>query len=89
MGRLEKRIRALEEQDANDGWDAAIHALPAEDKAVLYPFAEAWMAADEAGATHPEPTPEQAEAYRRLEALRRRALRERWPPPPWPWGGAL
>ncbi len=47
------------------------------------------VAADEAGLPRPEPKPEEAKVLERLADLRRRAVREGWPPPPRPWGPAV
>ena len=87
---VERRLRALEEQDALEGWDAALHALSQEDKEILYPWAERAHAADEAGEPRPTPTKEQGDVIGKLADLRRRAIREGWPPPPpRPWDGLL
>ena len=85
MGRLEKRIRALEERDESTGWDAALYALPDEDKDILVGFGERWLAGRD-DAPRPGPTPEESLVLVKANELRRRALREGWPAPPWPWG---
>ena len=85
MARLEKRIRALEERDESAASHAALHALSPSEKEVLVPYAERWLAAPD-DAPPPEPTPEEERVLAKANELRRRALREGWPPPPWPWG---
>ena len=85
MASIERRLRRLEERDESTAWDAALHALPDEDKDILVLYGERWLAAPD-DAPPPEPTPEEERVLVKANELRRRALREGWPPPPFPWG---
>ena len=83
MGSLERRLQALEERDAEEGLSAALARMTDEDAGLLGSYCERVVAADGAGAARPNPTPEEEEAWERLEELRRRAVREGWDAPPW------
>ncbi len=83
MGSLERRLRALEERDAEEGLSAALARMTDEDAGLLASYCERVVDADGAGAARPNPTPEEEAAWERLEDLRRQAVRERWEPPPW------
>ena len=76
--RIEKRLRALEEHDNRVGYAAALQMTTDEDAALLGAYAERWLAAEAAGDPEPCPTPEEREAFGRLEQHRLRALREGW-----------
>jgi len=55
-----------------------------EDIFLVSGYVERALAADEAGTARPRPTPEEQEAFARLEDLRLRALREGWGASSWP-----
>lgn len=78
MGRLENRLRKLEERDDRVGYTAAMQMLPDEDFEVLLPYLERWEAAGGERVPQPYPTPEEAEVLRKLNRLRLRAIREGW-----------
>ena len=78
MGRLERRLRQLEERDAQEGVEAAARAATTEDIYLMGAYCDRLVAAEEAGAAPPNPTPEEEEAWERFEDLRRRAVREGW-----------
>jgi hypothetical protein len=78
MGRIENRLRKLEEHDARVGYAGAYRMTSNEDMALLGEYAERWLAAQAAGDPQPYPTPEEREAFERLEEHRQRALREGW-----------
>ena len=77
MGRLEDRVRKLEEANEAAGWDAAISRLGDEDVFTLADWAQRAQQADEAGEPRPYPTPDEAAAAQRFEELRA-AVREGW-----------
>ena len=83
MGRLDDRIRRLEERDARDGFEAALRMASSEAIQLLAAYCECVVAADGACAARPNPTPEEEAAWERLEGLRRRAVREGWDAAPW------
>ena len=84
MGRLEKRVRALEERDWRVGFEAALQRLGDEDVRCLAGYGERWLAAERADAPKPpRPTPEEREAYGRLMELRDQAIREGWGSSAW------
>ena len=78
MGRLENRLRRLEEHDVREGFAAALQMASDEDISLLAGYAERALAADEAGHARPYPTPEEQEAFGRFEDLRRRAVQQGW-----------
>ena len=83
MGGLERRLRALEDHDARDGFEAALRMASDEDVFLMAGYFERALAADEAGTARQQPTPEEREAFARFEDLRRRAAREGWDAAPW------
>jgi hypothetical protein len=78
MGSLERRLRRLEEHDKRVGDTAAMQRVTVEDAALIGAYAERWLAAEAAREPEPRPTPEEREAFGRLEEHRLRALREGW-----------
>ena len=78
MGRLENRVKRLEEQVTRGGYTAALQRLDHEDFAVLLPYLERWEAAGGERVPQPRPTPEEARVLAKLNELRRRALQEGW-----------
>jgi hypothetical protein len=78
VGRLENRLRRLEEADDAIGYTAAIQRLDAEDGAVLLAYMERWEAEGGARVPSPYPTPREAAMLHKLHELRRQAIRERW-----------
>ena len=78
MGRLEARLRRLEEADDRVGFTAAIQRLDDEESAVFLSFMERWEAAGGERVPSPPPTPEEAPVIRKLHELRRQAIREGW-----------
>ena len=78
MGRLENRIRRLEETVSRGGYDAALSQATDKDIFLLADLAQRAHDAEEAGKPVPVLTPEEAEAARRFEALREQAVRDGW-----------
>ena len=78
MGRLEKRVRKLEEVTQSGGEAAALSRATDEDIFALADYAQRAHDAEEAGEPMPIPTPEEAEAAQRFEELREEAIRDGW-----------
>ena len=78
MGRLERRVRKLEETVESAGGDAAISRLEDEEVFLLVGAIRKAQAADEAGEPRPRLTPEEAAAQARFFALREEAIRDGW-----------
>ena len=78
MGRLERRVRKLEETVESAGGDAAISRLADKDVFLLADAGRKAQEADEAGKPRPRLTPEEAEAQARFLALREEAIRDGW-----------
>jgi hypothetical protein len=78
VGRLENRLRKLQEADDRIGWTGAIQRLDDEDFAVLLPYLERWEAEGGERVPSPYPTPEEAVMLHKLHELRRQAIREGW-----------
>jgi hypothetical protein len=78
VGRLENRVRKLEENVERGGYAAARARATDEDIFALADYAQRAHDAQQAGEPMPIPTPEEAEAARRFEALREEAIREGW-----------
>ena len=78
MGRLEARLRKLEEQDNRVGYTAAMQRLDDEESAVFLAYMERWEAEGGERVNSPHPTPEEAIVIRKLHELRRQAIREGW-----------
>jgi hypothetical protein len=78
VGRLERRVRKLEEVTQRGGDAAAISRLDDEDVFVLADAIRKAQRADEAGRPRPRLTREEAEAQARFEELRADAIREGW-----------
>ncbi len=78
MGRLEARLRKLEEADNRVGYTAAMQRLDAEESAVMLAYLKRWEAAGGERVPSPPPTPEEAVVIRKLHELRRQAIREGW-----------
>ena len=78
MGRLEARLRKLEEADDRIGYTAAIQRLDERDLKVLLSYLERWEAAGGERVPSPHPTPEEAVLMRKLHERRRQAIREGW-----------
>ena len=78
MGRLERRVRKLEEVTQRGGGAAAISRLDDEDVFLLADAARRAQQADEAGKPRPRLTREEAEAQARFFALREEAIRDGW-----------
>ena len=78
MGRLEARLRKLEEADDRIGYTAAIQRLDDEDFAVFSAYMERWESEGGERVPSPDPTPEEAAMLRRLHDLRHRAIAEGW-----------
>lgn len=78
MGRLENRLRALEEADDELGFTTAIQRLDAEGFAVLLAYLERWEAEGGERVISPYPTPEEAVMLHKLHELRRQAIAEGW-----------
>ena len=83
MGRLEARLRKLEEADDRIGYTVAMQRLDDEDFAVLLAYLERWEAAGGERVPSPPPTPEEAVMLRKLHELRRQAIAEGWGDSPW------
>jgi hypothetical protein len=78
VGRLENRLKRLEEHDDRVGYAAAVQRLDDEDGAVLYEYMLRWEAEGGERVTSPYPTPREAAMLQRLHELRRQAIREGW-----------
>ncbi len=78
MGRLEVRLRKLEDQDNRVGYAAAVQMLDDEESAGFLSFMERWEAAGGERVPSPHPTPEEAVVIRKLHELRRQAIAEGW-----------
>ena len=78
MGRLERRVRKLEEVTQRGGDAAAISRLDDADVFLLADAIRKAQRADEAGEPRPYLTREEAEAQARFFALREEAIREGW-----------
>ncbi len=78
MGRLENRVRKLEETVEAAGWDAAISRLDDKDVFLLADANQKAQAADEAGKPRPRLTPEEAQAQVRLFGLREEVIGFGW-----------
>ena len=75
MGRLEARLRKLEEEDEKVGHAAALRRLTDEE---LHAFIAYGRRALEAGGSFAGPTAQEADAVRRFHELRRQDLAEGW-----------
>ena len=78
MGRLEARLRKLEEAADRVGFTAAIQRLDDDEFAVFFAYLEKWEAAGGERVPSPHPTPEEAVVIRKLHELRRQAIAEGW-----------
>jgi hypothetical protein len=78
VGRLENRVKRLEETVERGGYAAALSRATDADIFALADYARRARRAEEAGEPIPIPTPEEAEAARRFEALREEAMRNGW-----------
>jgi hypothetical protein len=78
MGRLENRVKRLEEQVNRGGFAAAIQRLDEEDGAVLLAYLERWEAEGGERVESPDPTEREARMLFRLHELRRQAVAEGW-----------
>ncbi len=78
MGRLENRVRRLEETVERGGFEAALARADAEDVFLLEAYLPRVYDAQQAGKPAPTPTPEEAEALARFEGLREQAIRDGW-----------
>ncbi len=78
MGRLERRLRKLEENVERGGYAAALSKASDKDIFLLADAARKAQQADEAGEPRPYLTREEAEAQARFFALREEAIRAGW-----------
>ena len=78
MGRLENRVRKLEETVESGGFAVAVSRLDDEDVFLLADFMQRTYDAQQAGKPTPTPTPEEAETVARFEELREKAIRDGW-----------
>ena len=78
MGRLERRVRKLEETVERGGYAAALSRATDADIFTLADYAQRVHNAEVAGKPLPIFTPEEAEAVQRFEGLRAAAIREGW-----------
>jgi hypothetical protein len=78
VGRLEARLRKLEEADARVGFTVAMQRLDDEESAVLLAYLKRWESFGGERVPSPRPTPEEAVVLRKLHDLRRQAIREGW-----------
>ena len=78
MGRLEARLRRLEEADDRIGYAAAIQRLDEHSFSVLLAYPERWEAEGGERVPSPYPTPEEAVMLHKLHELWRQAIREGW-----------
>jgi hypothetical protein len=78
VGRLENRLRKLEEADDRIGYTAAIQRLDDDEFAVFLAYMERWGAEGGERVDSPHPTPGEAVVLRKLHEHRRQAIREGW-----------
>ncbi len=78
MGRLERRVRKLEETVERGGFDAAVARASDKDIFTLADYMQRAHDAEQAGKPIPTLTPEEAEAAARFEELREQAIRDGW-----------
>ena len=78
MGRLENRVRKLEEKVERGGFEAPLSRLDDEDVFLLADFMQRAYDAQQAGKPTTTLTPEEAEAAARFEELREQAIRDGW-----------
>jgi hypothetical protein len=78
VGRLERRVRKLEETVERGGFAAALARASDEDVFLLGDYAQRVQDAQEAGEPIPTLTPDEAAAVQRFEELRAAAVREGW-----------
>ena len=78
MGRLERRVRKLEETVERGGFAAALSRVTDADIVTLANYAQRVHDAEETGKPLPILTPEEVEAVQRFEGLRAAAIREGW-----------
>jgi hypothetical protein len=78
VGRLERRVKRLEETVERGGFDAALARASDEDVFLLADLMQRAYDAQQAGKPTPTPTPDEAAAVRRFEELRAAAIREGW-----------
>jgi hypothetical protein len=78
VGRLENRLRRLEETVERGGFAAALSMASDADIFTLADYNQRAHAAEEAGEPLPMPTPEEVEAAQRFKALRVDAMRRGW-----------
>ena len=75
MGRLENRVKRLEETVERGGFAAALSQATDGDIFALAGYVQRVQQADEAGEPTPSPTPDEAAAAQRFEELRAAAVR--------------
>jgi hypothetical protein len=78
VGRLENRVRRLEETVERGGFAAALSRATDADIFTLADYAQRAHDAEEAGEPIPTLTSEEAEAAARFEELREQAIRDGW-----------
>ena len=78
MGRLERRVKRLEEKVERGSFDAALSRATDADVFLLGDYVQRAQDAEEAGEPIPALTPEEAEAAARFEELREQAIRDGW-----------
>ena len=78
MGRLENRLRRLEEEADKIGFPAAIQRLDDDEFPVFFAYMERWEAEGGESTRSPHPTPGEAVVLRKLHEHRRQAVREGW-----------
>ena len=78
MGRLENRVRKLEETVESGGFAVAVSRLDDEDAFLMEDKMLRVHDADRTGAVRPHPTPEVEAVWERLQELRADAIREGW-----------
>jgi hypothetical protein len=83
VGRLEDRVRRLEENVSRGGFAAALARASDKDIFILADHAQRVHDAQQAGKPAPTLTPQVAEAVQRFEALREQARREGWGASSW------
>jgi hypothetical protein len=83
VGRLENRLRKLEEADDRIGYTVAMQRLDDKSFAILLPYIKRWEAAGGERVSSPPPTPEEAVVIRKLHELRLQAIAEGWGDSPW------
>ena len=78
MGRIENRLKRLEESVERGGFAAALSMASDKDIFLLADYNRRAHDAEAAGKPAPVPTPEEIQAAKSFEELRKQAVRDGW-----------